>query len=164
MLHQQCTEQGIEVHRVYHDMPLIHVDMAQMEQVLFNLYVNAIQAMPEGGVLTISGRVVPGSTLLYKGVKSDKRTLFALNEPIGVYNEQQDWLELSVSDTGVGIATDQLERIFQPFFTTKAHGIGLGLPITRRLIEDHQGHLIVQSQFGYGAMISMRLPINHRDA
>ena len=163
MLHQQCTEQGIEVHRVYHDVPLIHVDMAQMEQVLFNLYVNAIQAMPEGGVLTISGRVVPGSTLLYKGVKSDKRTLFALNEPIGVYNERQDWLELSVSDTGVGIATDQLERIFQPFFTTKAHGIGLGLPITRRLIEDHQGHLIVQSQFGYGAMISMRLPMEHRD-
>ncbi len=72
-------------------------------------------------------------------------------------------LELSVSDTGVGIATDQLERIFQPFFTTKAHGIGLGLPITRRLIEDHQGHLIVQSQFGYGAMISMRLPMEHRD-
>lgn len=164
MLQQQCTEQGIEVHRVYHDVPLIHVDVAQMEQVLFNLYVNAIQAMPEGGVLTISCRVVPGSTLLYKGVKSEKRTLFALNEPIGVYNERQNWLELAVSDTGVGIATDQLERIFQPFFTTKAHGIGLGLPITRRLIEDHQGHLIVQSQLGYGAMISMRLPMEHGDA
>jgi PAS domain S-box-containing protein len=164
MLQQQCADQGIEVHRVYHDVPLIHVDMAQMEQVLFNLYMNALQAMPEGGVLTISCRIVPASTLLYRGVKSEKRTLFALNEPIGIYNEQQNWLELSVSDTGVGIATDQLERIFQPFFTTKAHGIGLGLPITRRLIEDHQGHLIVQSQLGYGAMISMRLPIEPMDA
>jgi len=64
-----------------------------------------------------------------------------------------------VSDTGVGISADALERIFQPFFTTKAHGIGLGLPITRRLVEDHHGYLLVESQLGYGATISVRLPL-----
>ncbi len=159
MLRQQYTELGIEVHRVYHDVPLIYVDMAQMEQVLFNLYMNAIQAMPDGGVLTISCQVVPASPIAPKSIIQEKRALLALSEPIGVYNDQQNWLELLVSDTGIGMATDQLEHIFQPFFTTKAHGIGLGLPITRRLVEDHRGHLSVRSQLGYGTTITVRLPI-----
>ncbi len=77
-----------------------------------------------------------------------------------VCNEREvQWLELTVSDTGPGIAPDQAERIFQPFFTTKAHGIGLGLAITRRLVEDHGGYIRVGGQFGYGATISVRLPL-----
>jgi len=129
LLQAQCEEAGVVVHRVYPEVSLVQVDVGQLEQVLFNLYTNGIQAMPEGGVLTIGCQVMPG------------------------------WLEWSVSDTGVGIAPDQLERIFQPFFTTKAHGIGLGLPITRRLIEDHRGQLLVGSQFGYGTRITVRLPM-----
>ena len=129
LLQAQCDEAGVVVHRVYLEVPLVRVDVGQLEQVLFNLYTNGIQAMPDGGVLTIGCQVMPG------------------------------WLEWSVSDTGVGIAPDQLERIFQPFFTTKAHGIGLGLPITRRLIEDHRGQLLVESQFGYGTRITVRLPV-----
>jgi signal transduction histidine kinase len=124
---------------------------------------NAIQAMPEGGVLTVSCRVVAASTIMNRIVKHEQRTRFRLDEPIGVYNDRQNWVELSISDTGIGIATDQLERIFQPFFTTKAHGIGLGLPITRRLVEDHGGHLLVQSQLGYGATIAVRLPVDEAD-
>jgi len=127
-LQPQCVEAGVVVHRLYQAVPPVQVDVAQIEQVLFNLYMNALQAMPDGGVLTISCQAVSG------------------------------WLEFSVSDTGVGIPPDQLERIFQPFFTTKAHGIGLGLPITRRLIEDHHGQLLVESQFGYGTTITVRLP------
>jgi PAS domain S-box-containing protein len=125
----QCEEAGIVVHRVYQEVPMVQVDVAQIEQVLFNLYLNAVQAMPDGGVLTITCRVL------------------------------SNWIELTVSDTGVGIPSDQLERIFQPFFTTKAHGIGLGLPITRRLVEDHHGHLLVESQLGYGTTITVRLPL-----
>ena len=100
-----------------------------MEQVLFNIYMNALQAMPDGGILTIGCQAVPSM------------------------------LEFSVTDTGVGIPPDQLERIFQPFFTTKAHGIGLGLPITRRLIEDHHGQILVESQLGFGTTITVRLPL-----
>jgi len=128
-LQPQCNEAGVVVHRHYQAVPPAQVDVAQMEQVLFNLYMNALQAMPDGGVLTIGCQVIPG------------------------------WLELSVSDTGVGIPPDQFDRIFQPFFTTKAHGIGLGLPITRRLIQDHHGQLLVESQFGYGTTITVRLPL-----
>ncbi|MGH2482193.1 MAG: ATP-binding protein, partial [Ktedonobacteraceae bacterium] len=68
-------------------------------------------------------------------------------------------LEITVSDTGTGIALDQIERIFQPFYTTKAHGIGLGLPISRRLIEDQHGTLTVESQPGYGATFTIQLPL-----
>src|SRR5712692_10798674 len=128
-LQPQCVEAGVLVHRLYQAVPPVQVDVAQMEQVLFNLYMNALQAMPDGGVLTISCQAVSG------------------------------WLEFSVSDTGVGIPPDQFDRIFQPFFTTKAHGIGLGLPITRRLIQDHHGQLLVESQFGYGTTITVRLPL-----
>jgi signal transduction histidine kinase len=69
------------------------------------------------------------------------------------------WVELIISDTGSGIAPDQLAQIFQPFYTTKAHGIGLGLPITRRLIEDHGGSLQVESQLGYGTTVTIHLPV-----
>lgn len=73
--------------------------------------------------------------------------------------EPQQWLVFTVADTGVGISPDALKRIFQPFFTTKAHGIGLGLPITRRLIEDHGGTLSVESQLGKGTIMTVCLPL-----
>jgi len=164
MMQAQCSEMGVIIHRVYRDVPMLHVDLAQVEQVLFNLYMNAIQAMPEGGVLTVSCQVISATNSTYSNRQREQGRLFEFGEPIGAGEidedgKQQSWLELSVSDTGVGIAPDQLERIFQPFFTTKAHGIGLGLPITRRLVEDHRGHLLVESQPGYGTTISVRLPI-----
>jgi signal transduction histidine kinase len=66
---------------------------------------------------------------------------------------------MAISDTGMGIPPEQIGRIFQPFFTTKAHGIGLGLAITRRLVEDHGGYIRVEGHFGYGATIIVRLPV-----
>jgi len=160
----QFTEAGVVVHRVYHDVQPVRVDVSQMEQVLFNLYMNALQAMPDGGVLSISCQVVHTGTASSESVETfgEKReigNLLELSSSRRGYNGQHDWLELSVSDTGVGISPDALERIFQPFFTTKAHGIGLGLPITRRLVEDHHGYMLVESQLGYGATISVRLPL-----
>jgi signal transduction histidine kinase len=59
----------------------------------------------------------------------------------------------------MGISPEQIGRIFQPFFTTKAHGIGLGLAITRRLVEDHGGYICVEGRSGYGATIIVRLPV-----
>src|SRR6266852_2552451 len=128
MMQTQYEEAGIVVNRSYQPLPTLRVDVAQIEQVLINLYLNAVQAMPDGGVLSISCQEIP------------------------------DWIEIIVSDTGVGISPDQLEHIFQPFFTTKAHGIGLGLPISRRLVEDHHGYMFVESQFGYGTTITVRYP------
>jgi PAS domain S-box-containing protein len=165
-IHPQCVEAGVAVHRVYAEIPLIRVDDGQIEQVMLNLCMNALQAMPDGGALTVSCRLLsdacstadpscetsPGTT---QGTYS---TAVHCDRCLGKPASQQ-WLELSVSDTGSGIPPEQLEQIFQPFFTTKAHGIGLGLAITRRLVEDHGGYICAESQSGYGATLSVRLPV-----
>ncbi|WP_376795623.1 ATP-binding protein [Thermogemmatispora sp.] len=165
------TEAGIVLHRVYQPdlrqpspgrRAIVLADMEQMEQVLFNLYTNAIQAMPEGGILTVSAQVVrcprPGAGSGYVLPR------VSVLDGEGSYVEQdtQQWLELSISDTGIGIPPEQLDLIFQPFFTTKAHGIGLGLAITQRLIESHQGQISVESRLGYGATFTIRLPLAPR--
>jgi signal transduction histidine kinase len=146
MIEKQYIEAGVIVHRLYHERPVLSADVAQIEQVLLNLCLNALHAMPDGGLLTISLRVVqrPGR-------------LTASSSSV------HHWVELSVNDTGAGMPGDQQERIFQPFFTTKAHGIGLGLPISRRLVEDHQGRLLVESQPGSGSTFIIRLPLDEQD-
>jgi len=141
-LQPQCDERRVHVHLVRQRVPGVHVDVTQMEQVLMNLILNALQAMPDGGVLSISSQAL---SLPDSAPEQDGR-------------ERHPWLELVISDTGEGISREALTRIFQPFYTTRAHGIGLGLPITRRLVEDHHGSLLVESRLGYGTTVSLRLP------
>ena len=143
LMQKRYTEAHVQIHCAYEDVPVLYVDTGQIEQVLFNLYTNALQAMPEGGELTVRCRMV-------ERVPEQKNKQVA---------EPQRWLAFSVADTGVGISPDAIKRIFQPFFTTKAHGIGLGLPITRRLIEDHGGTLQVESQLGKGTTMTLCLPV-----
>ena len=202
-LRPQCEERGVRVRLVQQDLPPVRIDVAQMEQVLMNLFFNALQAMPDGGILSISFQVLPtpGALMIeeqqeqslslerattsqgFAQIIQPEREPATLikqveefiasgaawdeQEPLNEAQrgadearDQQAWLELVVSDTGIGIAQDALERIFQPFYTTKAHGIGLGLPITRRLIEDHHGSILVESQLGYGTTVSVRLPLS----
>ncbi len=141
MLQTQCAEAGIIVTCTYDDVPELWVDMAQIEQVLLNLCINAIQAMNDGGTLTVA---------CHQCSSNDVRQ---------GREQEQLWIELLISDTGSGIKSEEQERVFQPFFTTKAHGIGLGLPISRRFVEDHGGSLHVESCPGTGSTFAVRLPI-----
>lgn len=165
LIEPQYVESNIIVHRIYSDLPLIWVDAAQIEQVLFNLYINSIQAMPDGGILTISCHSISVESAIREAgnveAPLDQRgdSLYSLAIKRIQPPPVQWWLEIAVSDTGTGIPPDQLERIFQPFFTTKAHGIGLGLAITRRLVEDHGGYIRVEGHYGYGTTIAVRLPL-----
>ena len=136
LLQVQYADISIQIHRFYDPVPILWVDRGQIEQVLLNLYANAMQAMSDGGVLTITCHTVSRQQ-----------------------RETSQWVELLVADIGSGITPKHLEDIFKPFFTTKAHGIGLGLPITRRFIEDHGGTLLVESEVGKGTTFTMRLPI-----
>jgi PAS domain S-box-containing protein len=136
LLQVQYADASIQICRNYDSVPTLWVDTGQIEQVLLNLYANAMQAMPDGGILTI--------------------TCHEINKQ---QRETSRWVELFVADTGGGIASKHLEDIFKPFFTTKAHGIGLGLPITRRFIEDHGGSLLVESEVGKGTTFTIRLPV-----
>ena len=170
----QCSESNVEMHRIYEDVGPIWIDVDQIEQVLLNLCLNAIQAMPDGGILTVSCQRISTEQAIYDTAGTEclptQRPSGSFGTAVNAYAwlidkhasqkelQVQYWLEIIVRDTGVGITNDQLEHIFQPFYTTKAHGIGLGLAITRRLVEDHGGYLRVESQFGYGSTIAVRLP------
>ncbi len=170
LIQAQCSEANVGIQRVYEEVPLLRVDAAQIEQVLLNLYMNALQAMPDGGTLTVACRTlaadVPddGESKETAGGERDAGEAMAvcpLDERVMLSAPQ--WVEIAVSDTGSGIPPDRLERIFQPFFTTKAHGIGLGLAITRRLVEDHGGYIRVGGHAGSGARIAVRLPLHYED-
>ena len=110
-------------------VPEIQADDKQLEQVLKNMIINSLQAMPGGGVISVETGPTPAG---------------------GAY--------LSVSDTGIGIAKDKLDRIFQPFFTTKTKGTGLGLSVVNKIIENHGGKIEVTSQVDKGSTFKIILP------
>ena len=126
-------------------LPRLNVDPFQMGQVLQNLITNAVQAMPNGGALQISARLVSS----FKFQVSEKENL----EPDG------DFVEISVSDTGEGIPSENMEKLFQPLFTTKTKGIGLGLVVCKNLVEANGGRIEVESMIGEGTIFLVILPV-----
>ena len=126
----ECMRSGVKVvERVEDDMPWIRGDAQQLKQVFLNLILNANQAMPEGGTLTVSTR------RLKKG-----------------------WVAVDIADTGVGIPESDRPRIFDPFYSTKRGGTGLGLPIARRIVEEHGGQIGFQSKPDGGTTFTVELP------
>jgi CheY-like chemotaxis protein len=117
------------------------IDVGQISQVINNLVINAKQAMPEGGVVRIRVR----NAALREGE--------VVNLPAGNY------LRLAVSDTGVGILPEHVHKIFDPYFTTKQQGSGLGLATTYSIIARHQGHIEVESRVGEGTTFTVYLPV-----
>lgn len=125
------NDNGVTItERLSRSLPKIQADGKQLEQVLKNLILNSVQAMSEGGSLTITTR------------------------PVGNH-----MVELVVSDTGIGIQDDKLARIFVPFFTTKTKGTGLGLSVVQKIIENHGGSIDVSSVVGKGTTFKISLPI-----
>jgi nitrogen fixation/metabolism regulation signal transduction histidine kinase len=129
------------VTKVSPDLPLILADSDQLIKALYNLIRNAIQAMPTGGRLTVEGYRETGA---------------GPNKPI-LFN-QDGWVCLVFSDTGVGIPFENVKNIFNPFFSTKDRGTGLGLAITHKVITEHGGHLDVVSRVGEGSSFIIYLP------
>jgi len=122
----------LKVIREYAEKLPARVDPQQVRQAIWNLCINAVQAMPEGGELRVGGRVVPGSG--------------------------PPRLQLWISDTGQGIAETDLPQIFEPFFSTKAEGSGIGLALVYRVVQDHGGQIEVRSQPGAGTSFMLILP------
>lgn len=116
----------------------------ELQQCLLNLCLNAIQAMPDGGTLRVSAQSVTLGADFFEAFES------ALP---GKY------LELMVSDTGIGMSADVMGKLFQPFFTTKATGTGLGLMSCKRIVEANGGVMRVQSEFGEGSRFYLYLPL-----
>jgi len=125
------------------DLPDVLADREQLRQVFLNLILNAIQAMPEGGILTITTRLlVTGNSL-----------------SLNTEDQTPNAIEISFSDTGCGIPSEKVNNIFDPFFTTRDEGMGLGLSITHRIIDNHRGSIKVESREGKKTTFTVIIPL-----
>jgi len=121
----------IEIVKEFGELPVTLADPTQLQRVFLNLFLNALHAMPRGGELDVR-------TCLEEDGKS---------------------IRIEVSDTGSGIREDLINKVFQPFFTTKPKGTGLGLAISRQMIEQHDGTITVANRPGGGALFTILLPV-----
>jgi signal transduction histidine kinase len=132
LLRPQMERQRIVVQKEFQALPIILMDREQMKQAILNLLLNAIQAMPGGGDLTLRGQ----------------------NSKDGQY------INISIQDSGVGIPDEDISKLFDPFFSKKEGGMGLGLSITHRIIDQHRGKIEVESAPGKGTVFTIWLPIS----
>lgn len=129
---------GVEIRiKLWDDLPVIKVDPNQIKQVLLNLVHNALQAMPRGGTLTI--------------------------QTTRQQRDEKLWLTVMVQDTGDGIPPENMERLFEPFFTTRpvGSGTGLGLSVSYGIVKEHQGFIEVESTPGSGSTFTVWLPVKN---
>jgi two-component system sensor histidine kinase AtoS len=127
----RCEAGGIRIQKRHVQAPLqVQGDAEQLQQIFVNLMLNAIQAMPGGGILSLAASV----------------------------DAEGEWVRIEIADTGVGIPQEYLDRVFDPFFTTKEGGTGLGLSVTYRIVQVHGGRITVESREGKGARFTISLP------
>jgi signal transduction histidine kinase len=142
LVSRQMARQHIKVSTQFsEDIPRCFMDERQMKQVFLNLFKNAIEAMPGGGMLTLRTRLLREDGAPLSEGSSEKAVV------------------VEMSDTGVGISEDELNLIFKPFYTTKESGTGLGLSICRTIIEEHFGSIKVESSVGKGSTFALVLPL-----
>ena len=133
LLRPELDNRGLNVKRkISRHLPLAPIDPAQIQQVLVNLIKNAMHAMTKGGTLTLQT------------------------------GEGADGVWVSVTDTGGGIPEEQINRIFEPFYTTKKKGTGLGLMIVQRIVRAHGGRIDLESHVGRGTTFRIWLPLHER--
>jgi len=122
--------ENVKLTTKFSEVPTIEADPDQLRRIFQNIALNGIQAMPNSGKLTVSTR------------------------------KNGSFIEVAFTDTGVGIPEENMDKIFTPLFTTKAQGVGLGLPICKNLVEGHNGRIEVKSKVGEGSTFTVKLPIH----
>jgi signal transduction histidine kinase/putative methionine-R-sulfoxide reductase with GAF domain len=133
LIRPRIEKQRIVVRKEFQALPIILMDREQIKQVALNLLLNAVQAMPEGGTLTLRGQ----------------------------NSEDGQWIRISIQDSGMGIPSEDMNKLFDPFFSTKEGGVGLGLSIAHRIIDQHHGKIEVESNPGEGTLFALWLPIDN---
>jgi signal transduction histidine kinase len=175
LLENECRRNNVRVTTKLAALPDITADPMQLSQAFVNIVLNAIQAMPQGGELTVKsdvGEVVRLGRTMRKGmVKTEEGSyregmLGEVGEGVvsELYNRPVPVVFLEITDTGGGIEEGNLKKLFDPFYTTKISGTGMGLPITLRIIEDHNGSIKVKSKVGKGTTFIVTLPQKREEA
>jgi signal transduction histidine kinase len=132
----QAQQQEVKIHRQFdRSLPKLSVDYHQLRQALLNLMINALQAMPDGGELEVSTSLVDGTEGAARCVA------------------------IAVKDTGSGISPEHLPHLFDPYYTTKQRGFGLGLSMVEQIVQNHEGRIDVASQPGNGSVFTLLLPV-----
>ncbi len=133
LLSSRLLAKGVELRRAFQENGLmIQADPKQLKQVLLNLILNSLDAMPDGGRLEVSTQAREG------------------------------WLILQISDTGCGIHSEHQHQVFDPFFTTKERGMGLGLAVVKGIVDRHGGQIFIRSDPGQGTTAELMLPVMQR--
>jgi signal transduction histidine kinase len=147
----KVNEGNVEVVKEFEkDLPKISVDKGRLEQVFINLFLNAVDAMPKGGKISVRSYLTQ-LTRLSSGIGRRSEDHFSLGEKA---------VMIEVEDTGEGIPEENLKKVFDPFFTTKTgRGSGLGLSVTKNIIVMHKGIIEIKSKVGKGTKISVALKI-----
>ncbi|MGQ9776198.1 MAG: two-component system sensor histidine kinase NtrB [Thermodesulfobacteriota bacterium] len=137
----QISRQNVKVIKeLSKELLPVYGDRDQLQQVFLNLFLNALQAMPQGGTLRLSASV---KQIEKEKIKEDKRF----------------YIEIDIEDSGIGMGRETIENIFNPFFTTKDSGSGLGLMVTQGIVQDHEGWIEVASEVGKGSQFRVYLPV-----
>lgn len=123
----------------------IKMDRASLTKAIAHIVDNSLEAMPDGGKLK---------------VKTQRISMFSLNGRPAPLKNAREWVEIEIEDTGRGIAEENLEEIFSPFFTTKIKGMGFGLPIAQRIVQDHRGKIEAETTEGKGSKFRIFLPFD----
>ncbi len=135
LVERQAHRQKIEITaQLPSDLPVLQADGAQLKTCFLNILTNAIEAMPQGGQICVSAKCLPE-------------------------NSTRDTVQLRFADTGLGIPPEERERVFAPYFSTKTTGFGLGLAITKKIVEDHGGRIYVSGSETPGTLMVIELPL-----
>jgi signal transduction histidine kinase len=126
----RAKDGGVRLEATLVSLPELFIDPEFIRTCLINLVVNAIDAMPAGGVLAVQAEV------------------------------HAEEVTVAFADSGMGVEPEKLEKVFEPFFTTKSGGLGLGLALTRKIIEEHGGRIEFDSRFGEGSLVTLHLPLS----
>ena len=142
-LEKKALRGKIDFEQLYDpSLPSVEADEDQLKQVFLNLIRNALEAMRDGGKLSMATRICSNYSVKAKGCDRPRHDII-----------------IEITDTGEGISEEHLKNLFTPFYTTKSKGNGLGLPISLKIIEDHQGAIKVSSHKGKGTTVLVYLPV-----
>jgi len=156
LLREQIGKQGVHIQILSDgEPPTVYVDPGQMSQVLLNLVLNAIHAMPSGGELTLEFSTISKKMPVSGGRRKTDSAPEVPSRPV-------QFLRIVIYDTGQGISRENLSKLFTPFFTTKSAGTGLGLSISQAIMREHGGSISITSTEGRGTKVTVDIPVEKR--